>query len=141
MRILLHDIICSCCVEKGSGRLKEGSFSRQAVVSTLTIDVLAKDVCASIPQWTDHELVSRNSKEYSTSHQLQCYTVLWPLYVAGKYATSITKIRPWVVSQYLSMSTDLGIRNANVIGDILETASNTNPWSVYATLGSYAFAA
>ena len=39
------------------------------------------------------------------------------------------------------MASEIGIRNAAVVANILERGDGTNPWIVYALLGSYAFAA
>ena len=141
MRIMLNDIIYSHCIDKGSGMGQKRFCSHQAVLATLTIDVLAREICASVPQWIDHQTPSRKTKNYDAIQKLRCYILVWPLYVAAKYSTAMTKIKPWVLRQLRSMSSDIGIRNASVVADILENAPETSPWTVYTTLGSYAFAA
>ena len=140
-RIMLHDMICSQRTEKDSSRHQTFYYPHQRLMSTLTIDRLAKEICASIPQWTEPECHPRTNKDINVGQMLQCYKVLWPLYVAGKYATLATKIKPWAISQFRYLSAEMGMRKAKDVGDILETAPETDPWSVYALLGSYAFAA
>jgi hypothetical protein len=39
------------------------------------------------------------------------------------------------------MSEQLGIKNADIVADILLNGAQTRPWDLYAILGSYAFAA
>ena len=138
MRILLNNIISIHSAKQGLGT---SSFAHQAVLATLTIDVLAKDVCASIPQWTSYQNHSRKTKDYDAIQKLRCYIILWPLYVAAKYATPMTKIKPWALSQLRFIRCDIGIKNAGAVADILEKAPETCPWALYAMLGSYAFAA
>jgi len=39
------------------------------------------------------------------------------------------------------MGNHFGIRNAELVGQILERGENLNPWAIYALIGSYAFVA
>ena len=139
MRILLNDLLRAYLIDSDSGT--EVTISRQAEVATITIDDLAKQICASAPQYTMSGDFTLESKDYSAAQSLRCYTLLFPLYVAGMYASPETKIKSWVTNQFRFMADEIGIRNVNVVADILERADGTSPWSVYAILGSYAFAA
>ena len=141
MRILLHDIIRSHCTVSAMGSCKEASAFRSSDVATCIIDSLAKDICAALPQCYSHENAPSNSMEYSTLQGVRCYALLFPLYVAGLYASPTANVRPWIIKQMRLMAEEIGIRNAGVVADILEKADGTSPWSVYAILGSYAFAA
>ena len=168
MRILLNDIIRKYRIEratewdeKGTSRktiagwtdhsggispdipsmLPENLVHSRSEIATHTIDDLAKVICATAPQLTVHGRSLRKSKNYSELQKLRCYTVLFPLYVAAFYASSMTKIKPWVIEQLRFISNEIGISNASEVAAILERAEETSPWSVYAILGSYAFAA
>ena len=129
MRILLNDIVRTYCPSRSSG------------ITTDTIDLIAKEICATAPQYTGYEEATPKSKNRSEIQRLRCYTLLSPLYVAGLYASSTTKIKPWIVKQLRFMANEIGIRNANIVAEILERGDRTSPWDVYAILGSYAFAA
>ena len=142
MRILLNEMIRTSCVERALKSFKEASSSSYHLdIATHTIDMMAKEICASAPQYTSYRTAIRDSEGHSSLQILQCYTLIFPLYVAGSYASSTTRIKPWIIKQLRLMSDEAGVRNAGVVADFLETAAGVSPWSVYATLGSYAFAA
>lgn len=141
MRILLNDIVRTHCVEGATGSCEEASTLLNLGIATNNIDILAKEICATAPQYTAYKNTTAESKTYSATQRLRCYTLLFPLYVAGLYASDTTKIKPWVIKQLRFMSNEIGIRNASFVAETLESANRTNPWSVYAMLGSYAFAA
>ena len=110
-------------------------------VQTNTIDNLARDICATAPQFTSPALSSLNALDCPMTQGLRCYTLIFPLYVAGMYANERTKIRQWVIKELRSMANEFRIPNANIVANMLERADGTSPWAVYAMLGSYAFAA
>ena len=141
IRILLNDIIRTRPVSRNRGSFLTGSSARNSSTVTDCIDSLAKEICASAPQFTGCDNTTFRGKDYCTMQRLRSFTLLFPLYVAGLYASSKTPIRPWIVKQLRFMSDELGIRNASVVAQILETGAETCPWDVYAMLGSYAFAA
>lgn len=146
MRMLLNEIIRTHNgphhVSRDAENLENASSLRNSSIATGYIDSIAKDICATAPQFTGYENPKPRSKAaYCTTQRLRCYTLLFPLYVAGFYASSTTQIKPWITKQLRFMSDDMGIRNASVVAGILETGAGTCPWDVYAVLGSYAFAA
>ena len=141
MRILLNDIIRTYCVQSANGSCRECSPACNSDIATHSIDAMAKDICATAPQYTEYENAAAKSKNDPGSQILRCYTLLFPLYVAGLFASSTTKMKPWIIKQLRFISNEIGIRNASVVAEILERADGTSPWSVYAILGSYAFAA
>lgn len=141
MRVLLNDIIRTHYVSRDTDFSNNESFSRSSYVATDYIDVIATEICATVPQYTGHNITTFRSKAYCMIQRLQCYTLLFPLYVAGSYASCTTQIKPWIVKQLRSMSHEMGIRNASVVAGILERDNGTCPWDVYAVLGGYAFAA
>ncbi|KAF4636765.1 hypothetical protein G7Y89_g1318 [Cudoniella acicularis] len=79
--------------------------------------------------------------KHTPSHKWDCYTLIYPLYVAGKSKGSPDDVKPWVIKQLQYMSSHFGIRMADVVCRILQSGADLNPWEVYAMLGSYAFAA
>ena len=143
MRILLNNVIRSVhnISQDTESCFQGGSFHRSMSMATDVIDSIAKEICATVPQFTRHEKSTQRSKTYSMTQKLQSYTLLFALYVAGLYASPGTQIKPWVIKQLRFMSHDMGIRNADVVADILVKDERTCPWDVYAVLGSYAFAA
>lgn len=78
---------------------------------------------------------------HSPSQNLDCYTLIFPLYVAGRSRSSPSGLRSWVIEHLRYMGGHFGIRNAELVRQILEQGTDVNPWTVYAMLGSYAFAA
>ena len=140
---------------------------REAVGLALdNIQALAYQICASVPQYVDcggaarqgppiidesnpsnqtpgpfHDLVPRGSVHTHTSnHLLDCYTLIFPLYVAGR-SNAHPEMRPWVVKQLHYLGSHFYIRSAEVVAQILEQGRDIDPWEVYSMLGSYAFAA
>lgn len=105
------------------------------------IDDLAKEICSSGPQFTGFDDSPTPQETASPAYKFFCYTLLFPFYVAALYASAGSMIKDWVISQMRFMSTKLDIRNAGTVADILEKGDQIHPWSVYAILGSYAFAA
>ena len=140
MRILLNDIIRAHHVLRDTESSRNESSSRSCCIAT-RIDDIVKDICATVPQYTEHTITTPRSKVYCTTQRLRCYTLIFPLYVGGLYASSMTQIKPWIVKQLRCMANELGIRNASVVAETLERDLRTCPWDVYAMLGSYAFAA
>ena len=126
MRIFLNDIV------------RDISGSQ---LQTDTIDDLAREICATAPQYTSQSCSSLGKADCSVTQSLRCYTLVFPLYVAGTYASEGTTIREWVIKELRFMACELRLRNANIIANILEKADGVSPWAVYAILGSYAFAA
>ena len=139
MRILLNDIIRTACVETLATNVAyEDCFATSGMADEArkVIDDLAKDICATAPQYT-----LRCSLDDDPTLRLCCYTLLFPLYVAALYASPATNITPWVVRQLRFLAKDFDMKNASVVAELLEGEEKTGIWDVYAILGSYAFAA
>jgi hypothetical protein len=141
MRILLNDIMRTYCIEMAMQSHNDASSFRHWDIATTTIDSMARDICAAAPQYTMYGNVNPEIKNNSPIRRIQCYTLLFPFYVAGLYASSTTKIKPWIIKQLRFMSKEMGIGNASIVAEILERGDGISPWSVYAILGSYAFSA
>ena len=72
---------------------------------------------------------------------MQCYTLIFPLYVAGRSPFSDMALKLWVITELRYMANTFKIRNAGLVASMLEHGGSEDAWTVYATLGSYAFAA
>ncbi len=117
-----------------------------------TIVALASGIYASIPQYTDclgaarHRILPENrtsgANHVHTSSQISdIYSLILPLYVAGRSKASPDSLKQWAIDQLEYVGSHFGIKNAKLAGDILKRKGNVSPWVVYAMLGSYAFAA
>lgn len=116
------------------------------------IEILAGEICACVPQYVDCENAARHrlptsdqalhrgpGHAHTPTHKLDCYTLIFPLYVAAR-SKVVPDTRQWVIKQLHYISSHFCIRNAEVVAQILERETDSNPWEVYAMLGSYAFA-
>lgn len=121
------------------------------------IQTVAGEICASVPQYMDcdgaarHRLPTSEKSDFCTNHilarghshspnhQLDCYTLIFPLYVAAR-SKAVPDMKPWIIKTLHYMSTHFHIRNAELVARILEQETDVDPWEVYAMLGSYAFA-
>ncbi|KAG0649766.1 hypothetical protein D0Z07_3574 [Hyphodiscus hymeniophilus] len=119
----------------------------------LDIEILTTEICASVTQYVDCDGAARmklptsktwmesGSHPHTPKHVLECYTLLFPLYVVGHSSFASCAVRQWAVTQLYFISEHFCIRNAEIVAQILKDGKDTNPWDVYTTLGSYAFAA
>ena len=121
------------------------------------IKLFTREICACVPQYIDcdsaarhrllasgnpHQAPIHRNHSHTPNHQLDCYTLIFPLYIAGR-SQALPDARSWVVKQLHYISSHFYIRNAEVVAKMLERgeeAHATGPWEVYAMLGSYAFA-
>ncbi|KAL8685327.1 MAG: hypothetical protein Q9218_007835 [Villophora microphyllina] len=140
MRILLNDALRSECPEETHEKPGTvGSWKSSALLME-TIDQLAKDICASAPQFTRSGRLP-GTQIHAVADKACCFTLIFPLYVAAMYASTSALVKPWVMKQLSYLSEDVGIRQAKDVADILKKGDGTSPWAVYTMLGSYAFAA
>ena len=121
------------------------------------IRTLAGEICACVPQYMEcdgaarHRLPASEKSDFGVdhtlprghshtpNHQLDCYTLIFPLYVAAR-SKAVPDMKPWVIKNLHYMSSHFHVRNAEFVTRILERETDVNPWEVYAMLGSYAFA-
>lgn len=133
LRIFLNDTIREHLIVE-TASLGTSSRSTSSDVSTKTIESLAKEICASVPQYTT---LRPPSQAMFTVETLRCHTVIFPLYVAGLYGSSTTE---WAIRQLKYISDEVGIRVARDAADMLEKKQDRNLNFVFGRLGSYAFA-
>lgn len=140
-RILLHDLIRQHCIAPSPGSCEEAFLLYFADIAKTSIDTLVRDICASVPQFTGYKATVKNPSHDTDIQKLQCHTLLFYLYIAGRYASLDNDIKPWVLRQLRFMLEDMSIRDAGVILDILKQAEQEDPWTIHTLLGSYAMAA
>lgn len=141
MRILLNDTIRRAYLDSAPDNDDVNAPRLQVECASRIIDDMARGICATGPQYTGAEKVPWKIDEFSLIRKLRCYTLLFPFYVAGLYASFESNVRIWVIEQLKFISTNFGIQNAAIVAEMMEKNDGTSPWSVYAILGSYAFAA
>ena len=122
--------------------LEEGT-ERGLADYTTDLKAVIRDICASVPQYTIPAAEMLDSSHESSGKKIytSCYTLILPLFVVGQSSEIPFAIKQWTFAQLRFMSQDLGIRNAQLVLDILEKGKRRDPWSVYAMLGGYAFGA
>lgn len=120
------------------------------------IRILAGEICACVPQYVDCDDAARPrlplserqildggrmgaDRIHTLDHHLDCYALIFPLYIAGR-SKAAPHVRPWVIRTLHYIASHFNIPNAEFVGQILEQGTDIGPWSVYAMLGSYAFA-
>lgn len=147
LRILLNEPLLEHFLRKGSSTL--------AIAAYNNIEAQAGEICASVPQYADCEGAARKRlpltktakpsphaeahHEHTHDHQLDCYTLIFSLYVAGRSNTA-PRGKVWVIKQLRYIASHFNLRNAEVVAQILEQDTEPrNPWDVFAMLGSYVF--
>ena len=109
------------------------------------IQAMASEICASAPQYLYCRYANSrpecSNHIYTPAQNLDCYTLIFPLYVVGWSKSTPDSLKSWVIDQLHYMGSHFGIRNAELVGQILERGENLNPWAIYALIGSYAFVA
>lgn len=154
IRILLNESL----IETYLASPTSDEYSSLLGVARDNIEILAGEICACAPQYVDCDNAARHrlpasflsdqafhrdpgvaGHSHTPNHQLDCYTLIFPLYVAGR-SKVILDIRQWVIKQLHYISSHFYVRNAEIVAQILERETDSNPWETYAMLGSYAFA-
>ncbi|TVY33493.1 hypothetical protein LSUB1_G006981 [Lachnellula subtilissima] len=163
IRILLNQSVLQYCLCSAESSITQTVPLLIQTTSDIII-AMAKDICASVPQYakckgtyrSGHQPSSQvqelapSSEEsnntpgnychiHSASRLLDIYTLIFSLYIVGGASSLTSFMKPWVITQLHYIGEHYGIRNAELVARILEEAKDINPWSVYALLGSYAF--
>ncbi|ETI21996.1 hypothetical protein G647_06066 [Cladophialophora carrionii CBS 160.54] len=141
MRILLNDLIRHTYLKTVAASGYPDPQGLNVGFASHIIDSMAKEICAAGPQFSGITEAHNGPSDASPSRRMHCYTLLFPFYVAALSASPKTGVRDWVIRRLRAMATDLGIKNAVSVAEMLERREGTSHWSVYAILGSYAFAA
>lgn len=152
VRIFLNESLIGNCSESPSGEDPLPALAYE------NIGTLARQICACVPQFVDcagpaqQRLPHFNNSEafekptgvpssehsHTLHHQADCHSLIFPLYVAGRSPSS-PKFRLWIIKQLHYMGSHFYIRHAELVAQMLEQQTNTDPWEVYSMLGAYAF--
>jgi len=160
-RVLLNESVLEQCLVS-TGNLTVEACSLLIIAAHYNIKTMACEICASVPQYVDcfgaargrlptpkeptwpepdDNAINESVHLHPPSKTLDCYTLIFPLYVSGRSRGSQNDLKPWAIKQLHYISSHFGIRNAELVRRILEEGTDVNPWTVYAMLGSYAFVA
>ncbi|KAF2802843.1 uncharacterized protein BDZ99DRAFT_576696 [Mytilinidion resinicola] len=145
MRILVISSLIEHC-------LATPEHSPRIAVAQENIEILAREICASVPPYVDCNGAARRrplasldipvhtGHLHTHDHLIDCYMLIFPLYVAG-LSNAVPGMRAWVIKQLHHINSHFYIRNAQMVAQILEGEKYVSAWEVYAMLGSYAFVA
>ena len=133
-RLLLHDTIQSYSSKSIPDDATAVETSRKIT------DTTSQEICAAVPQFILKEAKPANALPFTPQQILQCYAFLPPLYIAGSMSKD-PALRPWVIGILKYMAEAGGMESASSIAKVLQTSKELPYWSIYAMLGSYAFAA
>lgn len=162
VRILLNE----CLLQYYSAPPPNDEHLEVMKTAQYNIQTMAGGICASVPEYVDcngaarerlspsetspprtqtsnhiiERIPQRNNHSHTRSHQLDCYTLIFPLYVAGK-SNALPGLRGWIIRQLQYISSHFYVRTAASVAQILEREMDVGAWEVYYMLGSYAFAA
>ena len=157
VRILLNESLINYYLESP----ESDKYLAPMRVAHGNIETLAGELFACVPQYVDcdgaarqrlptsekSELLYRQARDcgpsgaghlHTPAHQADCYTLIFPLYAAGR-SKAAPDVRPWAIKQLQYIGNHFYIRNAEAVAQILEGETDVSPWEVYAILGSYAF--
>lgn len=123
----------------------------RAIGARENIKILTEEISASAPQYLEcrsflvteaaADINHRPFHTHTSAEKLDCYTLMFPLYIVGQSRGISTKMKARVIAQIHHMETHFELRNASLVARILKSGVVKNPWKVYAMLGSYAFVA
>ncbi|KAH8589147.1 hypothetical protein B0O99DRAFT_523643 [Bisporella sp. PMI_857] len=101
---------------------------------------ITEEICATVPQFVLPGAHPDNTASFSPLQCLQCYTLLPPLYLASQVSADY-HMRDWIGYCLNYISANGHIKAAKDIADMIKTKTDLSYWTVYATMGSYAFTA
>jgi hypothetical protein len=114
--------------------------ARHRLPTSETSQAPSQDPISDPDHILDHRGPVRAGHPHTPTHRLECYALIFPLYVAGR-SKSVPDARPWIIEQLHYIGSHFYIRNAEVVAQLLEREADVSLWEVYAMLGSYAFGA
>lgn len=116
-------------------------FRPQSAGPTETIEQISRTICAALPPYTTLGKGDRARGGSTLLRQMECHTFVFSLYCVGYYIDHASPIRAWVIKQLHFMSSDLSVRNARRVAEMLEAGDDTDPWALQNMLGGYGFLA
>lgn len=148
VRILLNESIFESCTLSSEELDTTISSLLPGRAAKVSIEILVEEICASSLQYFDCRYCRSAEPDFThavhthtPAEKLDCYTLIFPLYVAGQSKHISINMRLWIIQQLRQMGVHFSICNAELVAQILERGGELDPWNVYAMLGSYAFVA
>jgi hypothetical protein len=157
VRIQLNEYLLDCYETLNAIDGVNQLAASEAALSNIA--ALSLEVYASVPQYASYACRSKCSqgqadgtdlsvvpqkgcnKVHTPSEVLNCYTLLFPMYIAARSKAATVDQRQWVSYMFRYISDHFGIRNALLLAQLLDQNSDISPWCIYAMLGGYGFAA
>jgi hypothetical protein len=152
-RILLHEFLLQHHKSDHEHKIiaEDGLYGLSVDIITAMID----DICATTLQYTDVSAQSGDSrlatlsqqdtesgKNMDSSQTLNCYSLLFPLYVVGRCIWTSPYQKAWAIEQLECIGKSQCIPKAlELKTHLIEESSEAELWPVYAMLGGYGFAA
>jgi hypothetical protein len=136
MRLLLHGLIQD---HISASKPETANCAEALAASRKIIESLANAICASTPQFVLVGAKPENTLPFGPLQTLQCYSMLPHLYIAGQMSTD-TYLRDWVINMTEYLAETGGMEVAKMTGEALRKKAEVPYWSLFAMLGSYAFA-
>jgi hypothetical protein len=137
-RILLcEEIVESCATSDGPDTDMHFERAKAAIVEMI------HEICASVPQMTDCEVVAKHKlpsgstgkqHTHTMSHILDVYILIFSLYVVAWSRNCPPAAHDWSISQLQHIAEHFGIREATVILEILRKQvleERADSWYVY----------
>jgi hypothetical protein len=132
-RILIHEIVRDQLLAASTAMnpifTKEESKEQNAQ-SVHTMYKMQADILATIPM---HVPSTPNDRPTSLMEGSRGYFVLWPLYMAGVMDLATQPIKTWVIGRLRAIADQVGIRQATLLADILETHRHISAWDTKPT--------
>ena len=96
---------------------------------------------SSSSSWHSRPAIIPEGTDYSSFEASRCYSLLFPLYVAGQSTVCPELMRNWIIDRLHFIGSTIHIKEAGLMVGFLERREKINPWSLYAMIGSYSFSA
>ena len=146
IRLFIGDIIRKQYEEMGKD-YKKTATDKERIRNQLTTEI-----CGSVPQYTipiegsgirsyRPAMMQPLAEVDDNPSPSTCYTLVFPLYVAAHFAPRDSSMKKWILSQLRFIGSVIPVRSVTEVLRILNEDTTTDPWSVYAILGGYGFAA
>ena len=127
-RILIHEIVRDQLLAASTAMnpiFTEEESKEQNAQSVHAMLKMQADILATIPAYVPSRIDIRPSSLMEGSRG---YFVLWPLYMAGVMDLATQQIKTWVIGRLRAISEQVGIRQASLLADILETHRHVAAW-------------
>ncbi len=127
-RILLHEMIRDRLLVDSTALTQIFTPEENSNQLQSSIDIMLTmqaDILASVPHHTPSFLNQSSSDLLDGSRS---YFVLWPLFLVGAMDLATEEVRQWAVARLRDIGDSVGIRQANVVADIIAAHQVPSAW-------------